>query len=168
MKIWPAETFEFEIPRPLPDVAKSLRDFLKGGRGYETLTYAPMSGEVDDAGFVVLSRQDRSSRSPDFFFYGVFEPRDEATHVRVTLKSPAFLWWLGGAALVVLVGLAYAALKVNLLEPPIRDLLGLPVGLLVIVYASYLISFWQAQTRKRDLVHIMTFYGTRINLQSID
>lgn len=168
MKFWPNETFEFDIPRALPDVVKSLRDFLNGGRGDETLSYAPMSGEVDDAGFVVLSRQDRSSRSPDFYFYGIFTAQGGVTHVRVTLKSPAFLWWLGGTALLILVGLAYAALKVNLIEPPMRNLLALPVFLLMMVYVSYQISFWQAQTRKRDLVHIMTFYGTRLNLQSID
>ena len=168
MKIWPVETFEFEIQRPLPDVVKSLRNFLNGGRGDETLSYAPVSGKVDEAGFVVLSRQDRSSRSPDFYFYGVFTAQGDVTHVRVTLKSPAFLWWLGGTALVSLAGLTYAALRVDLFEPPMRSLLALPIFLLAMVYTPYLISFWQAQTRKRDLVHIMTFYGTRLNLQSID
>jgi hypothetical protein len=168
MKIWPVETFEFEIPRPLPDVVQSLSDFLKGGRGDEALTYKPMSGKVDSHGFVILSQQDKNYRSPNFYFYGVFQPKGEATHVRVTLKSPGFLWWLGSVVLLIVLGLAYAALQVNLFDPAMRNLLEIPVGLLVIVYAPYLINFWQAQTRKRDLIHIMTFYGTRINLQSID
>jgi len=168
MKIWPVDRFEADIPRSLPDVVKSLRDFLNGGRSDEALAYEAMSGKVDDSGFVVLSRQYSSYRSPNFYFYGVFQPRGEATHVKVTLKSLFFPWWLGGVTLVVTVGLAYAALQVNLFEPPMRNLLALPVILLVTVYAPYLIGFWQAQGRKRDLIHIMSYYGIRLNLKSID
>lgn len=166
MKLWPYETYEVDILRPPHEVIKALSDYIGGERGGDALQYVNLDGQVTDTGFVIWS-SDRSYRSPKFNFYGQIQPRGDGARVQITLKCLYFPWFLGGSAIVgAILGLILANRRD--INAGLLGGIGLAPILVLYVYLIHVVYFWLNQRHKRDLLGVMSYFGKRADLQSID
>jgi hypothetical protein len=165
MKLWPVETIDIEVARPPHDVAKALSDFVRGTNLRESLSYRKLYGTVAANGFIVSDRL-RASRGPHYKFHGQLMPENDGTRVNITLKDSGFPLYLLGAGILGLGCAGYVYWSEH----------GVPIGVLapavilppLFIYLMNLIYFGAARKRFRDLTHVMTYYGTRAKIDSID
>lgn len=169
MKIFPYDRFEAEIPRPPEDVARALKMFAMSGGGGEALRYKPMTGTVKGNSFKILSKAQRSRRLPNFYFCGTIEAHGDGSRVTVRLKmDPIAVWVYAGLGVMAVAMFSYFSIRDPLPPGDAKEVAVIALVGLLVFYMIHMLEFWRAQTRKEDLIKVMSLYGIRAQLDSID